>query len=111
METLESHAKVDGDSTLVALVRTSSLFAHLHGTTDDEYLGTAANCQAILRRLEQEFMQLQPAGNQLIAGLGKILWKTIFASDTDAKSRRNPNANYVCRYIPRLRRLAPPTSL
>lgn len=68
-ETLQYNAQVDGDSTLVALVRTSSLFTDVSGIKEGDSQ-MAANCQLILRRLEEEFLEMQTSTKQLITGLG-----------------------------------------
>ncbi|PCG89032.1 Hypothetical protein PENO1_106900 [Penicillium occitanis (nom. inval.)] len=76
-ETLQHNVQVDGDSTLVALIRTSSLFADVSGIKEGD-LQTAANCQLILRRLEEEFLELQTSTKQLITGLGAIRMQAMF---------------------------------
>lgn len=99
-ETLQHNAQVDGDSTLVALVRTSSLFADVSGIKKGD-LQMATNCQLILRRLEEEYLELQTSTKQLITGLGRVsMLRKTFLRDTDRKSRSDSNAGHVCRYIP-----------
>lgn len=99
-ETLQYNAQVDGDSTLVALVRTSSLFADVSAIKEGDSQ-MAANCQLILRRLEEEFLEMQTSTKQLMTGLGEgpMFGKT-FLQDTDKELRSDSNAGHVCRYIP-----------
>ncbi|KAF4455946.1 hypothetical protein F53441_1813 [Fusarium austroafricanum] len=69
LETLQHNTQDDGDNTLIALVRSSSLFADVSETMQDGGSEMSTDCQVILRRLEQEFLELQPATNQRSTGL------------------------------------------
>jgi hypothetical protein len=71
-ETLQLNAQDDGDIALVALVRTSSLFADVSETIQEQDSEVVTNCQSILRRLEQEFLELQPTTSHITTGLGKM---------------------------------------
>ncbi|KAF4340303.1 hypothetical protein FBEOM_5814 [Fusarium beomiforme] len=78
LEILQNNAQVDGDITLVALVRSSSLFADMSETIREGDLQRATECQIILRRLEQDFLELQPTTNQPITGLEAIRFQVMF---------------------------------
>lgn len=84
-DTLQHNAQVDGDNTLVALIRTSSLFADVSRIKEGD-LQMATNCQLILKRLEEEFLELQTSTKQQITGIGRgSMPKKTFLRYTDGK--------------------------
>ncbi|KAH8897678.1 hypothetical protein GQ53DRAFT_637773 [Thozetella sp. PMI_491] len=78
IETLERNAQVDGDSTLVALVRMTSLFTRISGTIKERDMQAATDCQRILSTLKQEYFDLQQTTNHMITGLGAMRMQAMF---------------------------------
>ncbi|OKL57185.1 hypothetical protein UA08_07329 [Talaromyces atroroseus] len=78
IDILQHNARVDGDNTLVALVRLSSLFFDAAKAINDRDVLTVQNSRLILIGLEQQYQELRHSMNHLIMGIGPIRMQAMF---------------------------------
>lgn len=101
IDTLQHNAQVDGDNTLVALVRLSSLFSDASKAVNEKDPQTMQNSRLILAGLEQQNRELQHSMNHMIRGFGKLSWvSSTRGKDTNTANRSDTDAGNVSRYIP-----------
>ncbi|CRG83894.1 hypothetical protein PISL3812_01250 [Talaromyces islandicus] len=78
IDILQNNAQVDGDNTLVALVRLSSLFFDASKAINMRDVLTVQNSRLILVGLEQQYQELQHSMDHLIMGFGATRMQAMF---------------------------------
>jgi hypothetical protein len=76
IDTLQHNAQVDGDYTLLALVRQSNLFSDASKVINKEGQ-TVENSQPLLIDLEQQRQELQQSMDNLTMGSGTSSWMNV----------------------------------
>lgn len=78
VDILQHNAQVDGDNTLVALVRLSSLFSDASKAINERDVQTVQNSRLIFIGLEQQYQELQHSMNHPIMGFGATRMQAMF---------------------------------
>lgn len=83
IDILQHNVQVDGDNTLVALVRLSGLFFDACKAINERGVLTVQNSRLILIGLEQQYQELQHSINHLILGSGTSNWVNLNVQKRD----------------------------